>query len=311
MYSYDITSLDAKTSTKKPFVEYNLNFKLRGSELVLTHYGIPIQSGYKRNNRGVKQFKTQEEEDLYRKLMKARSVRRSREKVFDAVMGLVQKHGVQNSRFLTFTVGKEMDRGELLYYFNLCIKRQNRYLKSLNQPPMQYVATIEIQSDRLQKTGIAVPHIHMVVPLKWLKKDDFQHFCKIWEEVLPENPNATKKGNLNFSKDGKAASSPLHACMYMVKYMDKEIHSVEEHKKRYLVSKGIPKPSLWKGNSNKTGIQFLQRFEQLSNLKHKHIIQTENEYVGKKLTVYYDVFNLSTLSQMLNTYAQNQTNQSP
>jgi len=300
MYSYDITSLEKITTqnvASSKYLGYNLSFKLRGEELRLCTYGKTIHSGYKRHERHKKVYATIEEEVEAKKKNKEASVRRAKERVLDSVMTLTQEQGRHNIRFLIFTTRMQLSRQELLHYFNLVIKKQNYYLSAIGQPPMPYIATIEVQGKRLKRTGIAVLHIHMVTAIKWLQPEQFKHFCKLWEETLPPYQEGEKSGNCNFSRK-RPPQNGLHAARYVTKYMDKEIDMVEARKKRYLISKGLARPPEWRSTINMAPIEFMQKFAKLTDLFPKFLKQTETKYVGKKFTVFYtapDNYKLTTL----------------
>jgi len=162
-----------------------------------------------------------------------------RKKLRSAVAILQNRHGRKNLSFVTYTV-PTCDRPVLA---RICeqwseVVRQThqnlfRVLKSKGLDP-DIAGAIEIQSKRFERTGYALPHMHLVCQGRAPKR--FKNRCE-WDVSIPEFEDCYKRAienvagcELNFRAACNVERVKKDAAAYLGKYMSKGSKDLERYR---------------------------------------------------------------------------------
>lgn len=150
---------------------------------------------------------------------------RSRQLVKDSATLLESRYGKGQLAFVTHTIPPHAVDYVHANWVKILANLRKRYLRALQKVglPQEIVMISEYQESRLQETGKAVLHIHLVFVGRFKKRHweyNCEHYAKHWEECCEEyKTNANDNGKWNAAT--RVETIRKSCASYLAKYMSK------------------------------------------------------------------------------------------
>lgn len=156
---------------------------------------------------------------------------RSRQLVKDAATILENRYGKSQLAFVTHTIPDHAITYVHANWQKILANLRRRYLRALQKAglPQEIVMVSEYQERRLEETGQAVLHLHIVFVGRF-KKRHWQYKCeyyaKHWEECCEEyKTNTNENGRWNAAT--RVESIRKSCANYLAKYMSKGVSTLD------------------------------------------------------------------------------------